>query len=111
MLTWSDLKNVKKRFFGEKEFCFVFYFEGKLSISTDKSDAYMYCETNQVKYFFFPFLKGMEITKSRVIIFLLTIIVLEIGHLSKFPSPALLVRPVPCTEQVWTKIWKLCPIA
>lgn len=45
----------------------------------------------------------MEITASRVIIFLVTIAILEIGHLSEFPSSALLVRPVTCTEQVLTK--------
>lgn len=44
----------------------------------------------------------MEITANRVIIFLVTITVLEIGRLSKFPSPALRVRPVICTEQVQT---------
>lgn len=44
----------------------------------------------------------MEITTNRVIIFLVTLIVLEIGRLSKLPSPALLVRPVTCTKQELT---------
>lgn len=44
----------------------------------------------------------MEITTNRVIIFLVTLTVLEIGRLSELPSPALLVRPVTCTEQVLT---------
>lgn len=44
----------------------------------------------------------MEITANCVIIFLVTITVLAIGRLSKFPSPALRVRPVICTEQVQT---------
>lgn len=52
----------------------------------------------------------MEITTRRVIVFLMTILVLEIRHLSKFASPALLVRPVPCTEQVWTKNMEAMPI-
>lgn len=72
----------------------------------------MYCGTNQVKSLFvvfFPFLKGMEITTSRVIIFLVTIAVLEVGHLSKFPGQALLVRPVLSTEQVWTKNMEAMP--